>query len=557
MNWERLRIAPDRSHHVAEDGAPAYSERFDDVLAFHAAGLAAVARDGASWHIRPDGSPAYARRFQRTFGFYEGLAAVSTASGWHHIGADGEDAYADRHSWCGNFQEGLCPVRDSAGCYSHIRTDGAAAYPERWRYAGDYRGGHAVVQGANGLSTHIDAAGRLLHDRWLLDLDVFHKGFARARDGDGWLHIDRSGKPAYGRRFAAVEPFYNGQARVECLDGTREVIDESGACVLQIRPPERSDFAALSADMVGFWRTKAIATAVRLGVIEALPGKSADVANLCGLRVDGALRLLRGLGELKIVQTDGEIWSLTPRGQFLHGAHPLTLADAALEYAGSLSLKWDDLPSALSAESEWLARDIFREVAHDGERCEPHHRMMQSYARHDYVSIPAALDLRGDERIIDAGGGTGALAEFVCDAFSGVSVIILDRPEVVEIASGAAVRNDRIRWQPQDIFAPWRLTADVVILARVLHDWNDAGALRILSQARAALREGGRLIIVEMVASEHNFAGALCDLHLLAATGGQERSESEFADLLRQTKFRVTAVRNVTRLTSVLVGVTA
>ena len=109
------------------------------------------------------------------------------------------------------------------------------AYAERWRYAGDYRDGFAVVQRSDGLSTHIDRGGRTLHGRWFVDLDVFHKGYARARDDRGWFHVDEQGRPLYTRRFALVEPFYNGQARVETADGWLGVISEQGQPLLTLR----------------------------------------------------------------------------------------------------------------------------------------------------------------------------------------------------------------------------------------------------------------------------------------------------------------------------------
>lgn len=234
MTWRHLDVAPSVSHHL-RDGEPAYADRFDEVLKFHAPGLAPVRRSGEAWHIHADGRPAYERRFQRTFGFYEGLAAVAGDDGWHHIDPTGADVYPQRFSWCGNFQGGRCTVRAHDGRYHHIGSTGEPAYDPRWRYAGDFRDGVAVVQAEDGRSTHIDLAGRLSHGRWFMDLDVFHKAFARARDEAGWTHVDTSGKPIYARRFAAVEPFYNGQARVERLDGGLEVIDEHGQVLVELR----------------------------------------------------------------------------------------------------------------------------------------------------------------------------------------------------------------------------------------------------------------------------------------------------------------------------------
>lgn len=191
-----------------------------------------------AWHIRHDGSPAYGQRFLKTFGYYEeDRAAVMGPDGWLHITLEGVGLYKERYSWCGNFQGQRCSVRGHDGSYLHINAEGSPVYIDRWSYAGDYKDGLAVVQNRDGLSTHIGHDGAILHSQWFRDLDVFHKGFARARDGDGWMHIDVNGLPLYSRRFAAVEPFYNGQARVERSDGAFEVIDESGVTVIELRPP--------------------------------------------------------------------------------------------------------------------------------------------------------------------------------------------------------------------------------------------------------------------------------------------------------------------------------
>jgi hypothetical protein len=551
MSWEQRWVSTCGTHHVDAQGAPAYDQRFSEVLKFHAPGLAAVRRAGLAWHVRSDGAAAYEQRFIRTFGFYQGLASVAATEGWYHITADGAAAYSDRYGWCGNFQEGRCSVRGDTGAYHHITVDGSAAYRERWRYAGDYRDGLAVVQAPDGHSTHIDLQGTLAHGRWFLDLDVFHKGLARARDEDGWMHIDGSGRAVYLRRFASVEPFYNGQARVERFDGALEVIDEAGARVVELRRARDSEFAVLSGDLVGFWRTQTIATAVSLGVIEALPGTDGEVGQRAGLRDEGAVRLLRALGELGLVTQESGRWVLTKRGELLRADHPLTLADAALEYAGPLSVMWSRLPRALRDPGEWTAPDVFGEVALDEARRAGHHRMLRSYARHDYAEVCGALELRGDERVIDAAGGLGTLAQLLLEAHPSIQVTVLERPEVVAMG----LSSTGLHWRSGSLFAPWGLEADVVLLSRVLHDWDDDDARRILRHARAALPNGGRIYIVEMVTPERGVAGALCDLHLLVVTGGRERSTGEFGRLLSETGFELTEVRRLAALPSVIVGV--
>ena len=576
MTWHDAGVSPSGTHHI-RGGVPLYAERFDEVLKFHEPGLAAVRRGAEAWHIHVDGTAAYARRFRRTFGFYEGLAAAVSPDGWRHIRPDGTDLYASRFAWGGNFQSGRCTVREFDGTYVHLTPEGVPAYRARWRYAGDYRDGIAVVQSDDGRSTHIDPHGKPVHEGWFLDLDVFHKGCARARDEDGWMHVDVVGRPLYRRRFAAVEPFYNGQARVERFDGGLEVIDETGARVVELRPAPKSEFAALSDDLTGFWRTQAICVAVELGVFEALPATTAGIAETCGLEPTRARRLLRALAELRLVtreegklsshtsragQETGELrpgtgedstWRATERGAYLASGHPWTLADAAVEYGRSFPAMWEALPRALRVGSGWRAPDIFAEIAVDPARVTPHHRMLASYARHDYAGVPVALDLRGDERVIDAGGGLGALAGLLMEAYPGLRVTVLDRPEVVKRAAcGSQV--DGVTFRGADLFRPWGVEGDAVTLARVLHDWDDAAALRILLRARRALSAGGRLFVVEMALPEGGSAGGLCDLHLLAVTGGRERSVSEYVALLDQAGFIFDGVCRLSALPSVIMG---
>jgi hypothetical protein len=241
------------------------------VLKFHAPGLAPVRDEDGATHINTSGEPAYSHRFLRTFGFYEGLAAVMTAEGWCHVDPSGRPVSDERHDWCGNFQSGRAVVRLKNSRYSYINQRGARTLDVSFRYAGDYRDGVAVVQGEDGRHTHIDLNGEPLHGLYFEDLDVFHKSYARARDARGWTHIDMRGVPVSARRFVMVEPYYNGQARVEREDGGLEVIDEAGRTLVELRPGRRSALESLSADLVGYWRTKTLGAAVRLGLPDALP----------------------------------------------------------------------------------------------------------------------------------------------------------------------------------------------------------------------------------------------------------------------------------------------
>ena len=238
MSWKRAIVAPMGTHHLL-DGKPLYAARYHRVGKFHEPGLAPASDTSGSFHLGPDGRPAYPSRFRQAWGFYSALAAVEDAEGWFHVRADGSPLYTERYSWCGNFQEERCTVRRQDGRYLHIDTNGRAACADLYMYAGDFRDGAAVVRSSeDALCRHIDQQGKPLHGRSFLDLDVFHKGLARARDRRGWFHIRQDGQPAYARRFAAVEPFYNDAALAETLDGSRVVVGVDGATLIRVDASE-------------------------------------------------------------------------------------------------------------------------------------------------------------------------------------------------------------------------------------------------------------------------------------------------------------------------------
>ena len=555
MTWRESRLSPDGTHHLRGD-APQYDERFDEVLKFHEPGLAPVRRGAAAWHIRADGSDAYSRRFERTFGFYEGLAAVVGGDGWHHVGPDGADIDTARYEWCGNFQGGRCTVREHGGAYFHLRADGIPAYEARWRYAGDFRDGIGVVQSSDGRSTHVDIHGEIVHGEWFLDLDVFHKGFARARDEDGWTHVDTDGRPAYTRRFAAVEPFYNGQARVERFDRGLEVIDEVGRTVQPLRAAAETPLQRLSSLMVGFWGTQVIRAAAGCHIIEHLPGAVGDVADKASLSPDGALRLLRGLWELGLVDRDEQSWLPTDTGALLHRESLSGMADAAQHWGTEHYAAWAELGTSLATGEPGFervyGRSFFDRLSDKPEHLECYHGAMRGYAEHDYGCLHDHLPLAGVHHVVDAGGGSGALIANLLAKRSDITGTLLDLPEVVASPLVARLAGEGVRLVAADLFSPWPCSADLVVLARVLHGWDDARARTILRNARQALEPGGRVALVEIVLADHHPGGALLDLNMLAICGGRERTHEAWVSLAGSAGFRVSNVTPAPTYGSVL-----
>ncbi|CAA0097857.1 Phenazine-1-carboxylate N-methyltransferase [BD1-7 clade bacterium] len=545
------KASADRSHHIWPDSTAAYENRFDEVLSFHPVDngtFAAVTSSGKAWHINIEGNPIYSQRFDRTFGFYCNYAAVIHEGRWFHIDYSGERIYKENYVFVGNFQEGICVVCDEQDLYYHIDSHGTPLYNGRWKYCGDYREGVAVAQSSSGLSTHINKDGSLVHSYWFLDLDVFHKGFARAKDQNGWFHIDSEGNAIYPERYQSIEPFYNGCSRVELTNGALITIDEFGEVVRTIRSATNDPFAELSADMVGYWRTFSISTFVELGLPDLLPSTIDSMASKITAPPPMIQRLLNAMRELNIVASHQEVWMLTEKGQYLSRNHTKTLASAALEYSNELLTPWKRLPNAILGQSE--ERKIFEQVASDPSRCFKHHQMLNSYAAHDYEKATSLFNILDGQVLFDAAGGLGAFSAYLQTQFSEANIVLGDLADVVALSN----YTNKLAF---DLFAKWPITADHVLLARVLHDWPDDDAVFILKNAFTALKETGQIHVIEMLLKDGDSSGSLCDLHLLAATGGQERTLKQFEKLAAAAGLTIRDVQNTHGLVSLITMVPA
>ncbi|EAU65042.1 hydroxyneurosporene methyltransferase, putative [Stigmatella aurantiaca DW4/3-1] len=309
----------------------------------------------------------------------------------------------------------------------------------------------------------------------------------------------------------------------------------------ELRRPSRSELQALSGDMVGFWRTQTLLAAVELGLLHGLPGTTEQLAERCKLPVDWCARLLRALGELGLVSRQGTLWRTTERGALLHPEHPLSLQEAASHWGRDCSRLWEALPTALRGDANWKPPSFFEQLAKEEARLESYHRMMASYARHDYGALAEHLPHLTSGTVLDAGGGTGTLLHELLHRRPELQGVLLERPEVARLATVPPSLSGRLQLRAGDLFQPWGVQAEAIFLTRVLHDWEDEEALRILIRARESLQPGGRLYAVELLlgTAEPDMSGGLLDLHMLVSTGGRERTEAQFHALFERAGLRL------------------
>jgi hypothetical protein len=171
-------------------------------------------------------------------------------------------------------------------------------------------------------------------------------------------------------------------------------------------------------------------------------------------------------------------------------------------------------------------------------------------------AVVAAYDFSRFERIVDVGGGQGALLHAILSATPGLQGVLADQPYVVEGA--ASLQTGPIAGRCEvagvDFFQTVPEGADAYIMKLIIHDWNDDDALKILKNCRRAIRRDGTLLIVDAVLKPPNEPdpGKLRDLNMLVTLRGLERTEAEFRMLLKQAGFSLTRVIPTAGLLSII-----
>jgi hypothetical protein len=101
---------------------------------------------------------------------------------------------------------------------------------------------------------------------------------------------------------------------------------------------------------------------------------------------------------------------------------------------------------------------------------------------------------------------------------------------------------DRCEVISGDFFVSVPAGADVYVLSRVIHDWDDQKSVAILKVVRAAIAPHGRLILLETILRPdgNTVYPVLSDLNMLLLTGGCERTEEEYRALYRAAGFELT-----------------
>lgn len=319
----------------------------------------------------------------------------------------------------------------------------------------------------------------------------------------------------------------------------------------------------------GYQVSQAIHVAATLGIADLLrdgPQSSDALATATGAHGPTLYRLLRALASIGVFREEEDHhFALTPLGDCLRSDAPEPVGGWAAFIGRPYHWEaWAHLIHSVrtgeNAFRHTQGMDVWEYRARHPEENAIFDRAMTANSHTASEAILAAYDFGRFIRIVDVGGGRGALLAAILARHPATEGVLFDQPHVVAGAESALLRAGvagRCVVIGGDFFAAVPENGDAYIMRAILHDWEDAEATAILSSCRRAIVTEGRLLVIEHVVAPPNEGpeGKFLDLTMLVNPGGRERTREEYGALFAAAGFRLMAVFPAAMGMSVIEGI--
>ncbi|XP_041898019.1 acetylserotonin O-methyltransferase isoform X1 [Corvus kubaryi] len=335
----------------------------------------------------------------------------------------------------------------------------------------------------------------------------------------------------------------------------------------------------------GFLISKVMFTACELGVFDLLlesgkPLSSDAIAAHLGASTIGMARLLDACVGLKLLTVEmtqeGALYRNTEISNiYLTKSSPKSQYHIMMYYSNTVYLCWQYLADAVREGMNQYER-AFGISSKDpfGVMYRSDEEMLKFMAGQNSVwsicgrDVLAAFDLSPFTQIYDLGGGGGALARECVSLYPNSTVTIYDLPKVVQVAKEQFVSPEecQIAFHEGDFFNDSIPEAELYILSKILHDWDDDKCKQLLAKVYKACKPGcgflfippgGGVLLVESLLNEDKSGPVetqLYSMNMLVQTEGKERTAEEYSKLLEAAGFGVIQVKRTGKLYDAVLG---
>lgn len=327
------------------------------------------------------------------------------------------------------------------------------------------------------------------------------------------------------------------------------------------------DSSRVHSVLTAYLQSKAVFTAIDLGVFEALekqPATLAELADGLGLEQRPVRALLVALTGLELVRAeDGRYLNSEEASRYLVAGRPEYMGGFAAHqnsHFGHFARLDEAVRSNASLNQRVLKQGYRDQGAAQGEGREGTGRLIQAMrvsSRLQAGKLAETAPLDGVRHVVDLGCGSGDYSIALATRHPELRVTALDYPAVTDLAR-ANVREagleDRVEVRAADIMADEWPASDAVLLSHVLDGYGPERAAHLVRRIHTHLPAEGRLLVhSHMPTLASGLFPAMFGLILLVNTEeGEVRDVDEIRDWVADAGFRQITTRNVSLLSGLL-----
>lgn len=320
---------------------------------------------------------------------------------------------------------------------------------------------------------------------------------------------------------------------------------------------------------LGFWSSKALFSAVELGVFTELargplPGRA--LAERLGLHVRSYRDFFDTLVALGLLDRRRDVYTNTAETAYLLDRAKPSYIGGILEMANArLYPSWGALTAALRTgepQNEAQGGNPFDALYSDPDRLRLFLQAMTGISLGTAKAIAKKFPWKRYKTFIDIGAAQGAAPVQIALAHAHLTGGGYDLPAVEPIFHSYVESfglNERLRFYPGNFFTDPLPAADVLIMGHILHDWNLDEKQMLIRKAYEALPPGGAFLVYDGLIDDErrrNTFGLLMSLNMLVETpGGFDYTGADCSAWMRAAGFRETWVEPLLGPDSMVVGI--
>jgi hypothetical protein len=286
---------------------------------------------------------------------------------------------------------------------------------------------------------------------------------------------------------------------------------------------------------LGFWGSKALLSAVELGVFSELADGALDFETLrrrLDLHPRSACDFFDALVALGMLERKDGRYANSPEADFYLDRGKLDYIGGFLEMANQrLYGFWGNLTEALrSGQQQNEGKDggvsLFAELYAGPDGLKGFLKAMSGVSLPLAHAIAQRFPWRQFRSFVDVGCAQGGASAVVAEAHPHLMGIGFDLPPVGPVFEAYVAEKglaERLHFRAGDFFEDPLPAAEVIIMGHILHDWDLAQKRTLIAKAYAVLPAGGALVAYDAVIDDErrqNALGLLMSLNMLIETRG-------------------------------------